>query len=522
MKFNEGGTTFSLSLVCLVNQSITLNLIQRSGLKIFFQMSRCPIIQSRKSFIKIAIREVRKMIKPILIAFSLILIAFTSDQKVLGYTDETTQEEYLDFHSYTGNRLMVFNDTRIDYCITNNDENPMYNHIASNVIKTWHDRIVEVTNHPLVWDMVMHIQPKNESICDGYVNYVNTPNPTIFQLSGVAGFSHPLTPVANVTIYTDNYQSTLVEIAKEDDTFWDTLTLEKLQDIIKNTNHQQFDYETIYRVTMHEIGHSLSLNHPFTPDGNLGAVSGIMGYNMSQNKIEDDEVIQIVKAYPNGFSKISSPESIELDDPHSKSVYLGEVTNLTIEIPNQEGKTLTSGLEVYIFPEGTSSQKPDSAPIKISKTDGKNSIVNDGKYLEDIHVSMTHWDTFTKVLSIQFKVVKEFENADMIIVAHSAGGFEKQWFLNDVMTVDRAIFSNLLLDLETKEYTYHLMSANPNRELDKESVFKLEQKKLYTEALSECLENKNMKKCNEEIKIEDFKQDETPVQIWMPITLLMK
>ncbi|MDH3611423.1 MAG: hypothetical protein OEM79_06645 [Nitrosopumilus sp.] len=463
------------------------------------------------------------MIKTIFIVFSLFLIAIYSDQKVFGYTDESTHEEYLDFHPYTGNRLIVFNDTRIDYCITNNVENPMFNHIASNVIKTWHDRLVEVTNHPLVWDMTMHIQPKNDSICDGFVNFVNTPNPTIFQLSGVAGFSHPLTPVANVTIYTDDYQSTLVEMAREDDTFWETLTLEKLQDIIKNKNHKQFDYETIYRVTMHEIGHSLSLNHPFTPDGNLASVPGVMGYNMSQNKIEDDEVLQIVRAYPNGFSKISSPESIDLDNPYNtKSVYLGEVTNLTIEIPNRGGKSLVNGIEVYIFPEGTSSQKPDSAPIKISKTNGKNSIVNDENYLDDIHVSMTHWDTFTKVLSIQFKIVKEFENADMIIVTHSAGGFEKQWFMNDIMTVDRAIFSNLLLDLETKEYTYHLMSANPNRELERESAFEIEQKKLYTEALAECLTNKNMKKCNEEIKIEDFKQDETPVPIWMPITLMMK
>ncbi len=462
------------------------------------------------------------MLKQVLLTISLILIAFSVDQKVFGYADVSTHEEYLDFQPYTGNRLIVFNDTRIDYCITNNDENPMFNHIATNVIKTWHDRIVEVTNHPLVWDMATHIHPKNESICDGYVNFVDTPDPTIFQLSGVAGFSHPLTPVANVTIYTDDYQSTLAEIAKKDANFWETLTLEKLQDIIKNKKHKQFDYEKIYRVTMHEIGHSLSLNHPSTPDGNLEKASGIMGYNMSQNQISDDEVLQIVKAYPNGFSKIPSPESINLNDPHNKkSVYLGEITNLTIELPSQEGKLIPTGIEVYIFPEGTTSQKPDSAPIKIIKTDGKNSIVNDETYLEDIRVSMTHWDTFTKVLSIQFKVVKEFENADMIVVAHSAGGFEKQWFMNDVMNVEKAIFSHLLLDLDTKEYTYHLMSANPNRDLEKESAFKSEQKKLYIEALSDCLTNNNMKTCTGEIKIDDFKQNKTPVPIWMPITLLM-
>jgi hypothetical protein len=78
------------------------------------------------------------------------------------------------------------------------------------------------------------------------------------------------------------------------------------------------------------------------------------------------------------------------------------------------------------------------------------------------------------------------------------------------------------MELETTDYTYYLMSVNPNRELEKESSFKLEQKKLYTEALGECLANRNMKKCNDEVKIEDFKQDKEPVPIWMPLTLLMK
>ena len=271
---------------------------------------------------------------------------------------------------------MVFNDTRIDYCITNNTENPTFYHIAAHAIKSWHDRIVEVTNNTSVWDMTMHIQPQDESICDGYVNYVGTPNPTVFQLSGVAGFSHPLTPVANVTIYTDDYQSTLVNMAKEDEDFWNIMTLEKFQDIVKNGNHEQFDYDMIKRITLHEIGHSLSLHHPVTSDGNLETASGIMGYNMSSNQIDDDEVINIVKAYPNGFAKVSESESIKLDGDNNKKILtLGEVVNLTIELPNQKGKLPPSGIEVYIFPEGTSSQKTQNAPIKIIRIQAQRSVL---------------------------------------------------------------------------------------------------------------------------------------------------
>ena len=444
------------------------------------------------------------------------------DQSAFGAASEQ-YKEYLDFQPYTGNRMLLFNDTSVDYCLISNEENLMFNHIAARAIKTWHDRIVEVTKNPYVWDMTMHIHPKNESVCDGYVNFYDTPNPTSFQISGVAGFSHPLTPVANVTIYTDDYQSTLSEMAKNDKDFWNNLTLEKFQDIVKNGNHKQFDYDTINRVTLHEIGHSLSLNHPVTTDGNLQSAKGIMGYNMSYNKIDNDEVLQIVKAYPNGFAKIAPPPSIKLEDPNvTRVVHLGEVTNLTIELPFKEGKLAPSGIEVYIFPEGATSQKTDSAPIKIIKTEGMNQLVNDGKYLTDIHVSMVHWDTFTKVISIQFKVINEFKNADIIVVGHSIGGFEKQWFLDNVLSVDKALFSNLLLDLDTDEYKYHLMGFNPNREIEKESAFELEQNKLYHEALISCLKNKNMKKCTDEIKLEDFEITQKDVPLWMPLTLLMK
>jgi hypothetical protein len=446
----------------------------------------------------------------------LVTIGFV-DQSVLGYSGVVDgKKEYIDFQKYTGNRLLVFNDTSVDYCITDNQENPLFNDIAVKAVQDWHNKIVEVTQNSEVWDMTMHVHPKDETICDGYVNYYDTPDPTFFQLSGVAGFSHPQTPVANVTIYTDDYQSTLLKMAEEDENFWDNMTIEKFQDIIKNGKHKQFDSQMIKRITMHEIGHSLSLNHPKT-DGRLQETPGIMGYNMSYNQIDDEEVVKIVKAYPNGFSKISNSDSIKLDGNNNKKILtLGEVVNLTIELPNQKGKLPPSGIEVYIFPEGTSSQRTENAPIKIIRAVGHKQLVNNGGFFEDVHSIMTHWGSSTKVLSIQFKVVKEFENADMIVVAHNVGGFEEQWFLEDVLSVKKALFSNLLLDFDTTEYKYYLMGSNPNRIIEKESAFEINQEKMYTEALSDCLSEKNMKKCTEEIKPEDFKQSLEPASIWMP------
>jgi len=440
------------------------------------------------------------------------------DHQVIAYEDNTDKKnEYIDFQKYTGNRLLVFNDTKVDYCIKDNEQNPAFNDIAIAAVETWHDRIVEVTQNSKVWDMSMHLYPQDESICDGYVNYYDTPDTPFFQLSGVAGFSHPQTPVANVTIYTDNYQNTLLNMAKNDENFWKKMNIEKFQNIVKNTEHEQFDNEMIKRITLHEIGHSLSLNHPNTNNGNLQETPGIMGYDMAYNQIDDDEVINIVKAYPNGFSKVSESNSIKLGGINNKKILtLGEVVNLTIELPNKEGELPPSGIEVYVFPEGTSLQKTENAPIKIIRIVGQKQLVNNGGYFEDLHSIMTHWGSSSKVLSIQFKVTKEFENADIIVITHNVGGFEKQWFLNDVLSVKKALFSNVLLDFETTEYKYYLMGSNPNRELEKESAFKIEQEKLYTDSLSECLSQNNMKNCSEQIKVEDFKQNNSPSPIWIP------
>ncbi len=437
-------------------------------------------------------------------------------QEVWGLEEVTEEKkEYIDFQKYTGNRLLVFNDTRIDYCIINNEQNPTFTEIAVDAVKLWHERIVEVTQNSEVWNMTTHVFPKDESICDGYVNYYDTPDLTSFQLLGVSGFSHPESTIANITIYTDDYQNTLSKFSDNDKDFWDNMTIEKFQDIIKNGNHIQHDHEMVKRITLHEIGHSLSLNHPDTEDENLSDVPGIMGYNMSYNQIDDEEIINIVKAYPNGFSYISRSESIKLDENNNKKVLaLGEIVNLTIELPNQEGKLPPLGIELYIFPEGTTSQKSDNAPIKIVKTKEKSQLMNSGEYLDDLKSVLIHWDS-AKVLSVQFKAIKEFNTADIIVKAHRVGGFEESWFLEDVISVQPALFSNLLLEFETTKYKYFLKGSNPNRLLEMESAFKAKQNELYNNALRECLSQKNMKKCTELIKIEDFKIDPLKTRKWI-------
>ncbi|MGD8300204.1 MAG: hypothetical protein PVG77_05840, partial [Nitrosopumilaceae archaeon] len=71
------------------------------------------------------------MLGQMAIVLSLIAVTVVADQNAFAYSPEFSQNEFLDFQPYTGNRLMVFNDTRIDYCIIENQENPAFNHIAA-------------------------------------------------------------------------------------------------------------------------------------------------------------------------------------------------------------------------------------------------------------------------------------------------------------------------------------------------------------------------------------------------------
>lgn len=421
--------------------------------------------------------------------FGVVIVSFIPIVDAITYDIE--RKGYIDFQPYTGNRNFVFNDTCIDYCILDNLQNPIFNNIAIKAVEMWHDKIVKVTNNSDVWDMKIHVLPKDTTICDGYVNYYATPNSTSSKFTGTMGFSNPDTPVANVTIFTDNYQKNIEGMKTENPNVLEDVALSQIQDMTQNNTHVQFNSTIIEKITLHEIGHSLGLNHP--SDENLSSAKGIMGYNMSYNEIDDKEVRNVVKTYPNGFTSVVKPSSISLDKPEwTRSVNLGDVVNLTIEFPYKRNDLPITNFELYIFPDGEITKKQD-APIKIIRKDGQNQLVN-SDYINNVHFVFVNLGDNDTILSLQFKAVKEFTNAGMIIVSHDSTGLEKQWSLNNVLSVKKALFSDMLLDFDDSSYVIQTRGGNPNRMLESHHD-RLQQE--YDEALILCLSHKNMKNCSE-------------------------
>ena len=363
-----------------------------------------------------------------------------------AYAHIDFSESLIEYSVFTGNRHHIFEDDKVDFCIYGNG-NSTYNMLAEKAVNEWQENLIKITGNEKVWKLATHIQPKITDMCDGYINFYKSPNDIRHQIFGVAGFSNPYTVAANVTIYTDFYQETLRNITEKE---WNEMTIEKFQNIVKNNTHNTLDNDKLYRITLHELGHAFSLNHPHEAQilGTLDKAKGIMSYNPAETEILPEEVFQVVKAYPNGFSKQKSNFMSSLDEIDiTNSFYVGERANMIIQAPYKGMSVPIDSISMYIFPEGRETgQKYQTAPIKIVKDHGRSYVHNSGDYFDYISSVPVNWVKDKLVTSIHFVPNKEMETADIIVIIKNHVGFGNQWEIKDAFEVKQAVFSEILLD----------------------------------------------------------------------------
>lgn len=173
-----------------------------------------------------------------------------------------------------------------------------------------------------------------------------------------------------------------------------------------------------------------------------------MSYNPNEKKILDEEVKEIVKAYPNGFSNQKSQTVTNLDViSKPNSFFVGERANLIIQAP-YEGKLVpVDSISVYIFPDGKKpTQKYQNAPIKLVRDHGKVFTLNNGDYFDYAKSISIDWVKEKFVSTIHFVPNKEISTADVIVIIKNNVGFSKQWEIKDAFNVKQAIFSDILLE----------------------------------------------------------------------------
>jgi len=435
------------------------------------------------------------LIKYCLVVFAIFSV-FLPIQNLYAVSYESERDNVIGYPIYTGNRNHIFTDSKIDFCVFSKNDQVFHN-MAINAVNDWRGNLTRITGNDKVWDMTVHVEPKDTSTCDGFINFYKTPNEIIHQIFGVAGFSNPHTQLANVTVYTDFYQETLRNISQDE---WAEMSEEKLDEIIKTNIHPKFNSTSLYRITLHELGHALSLNHPQEAQalGTLSEVEGIMGYNISETKILSNEVKQIVKAYPNGFIKQKSNIAVQLNDYElNNTFYVGEKASLMIEAPYQKGDIPIDSISVYLFPDGKKgSQKFYQAPIKVIREPGKSFILNNGEYFDYLKAIPVNWVNDKFISVIHFVPKKVTSNTDIVIITKDLVGHSKQWEIKNPFNVKPALFSELLLEDKNNNWAWNLSMENENREIEKQEIMmkKIQVEKM--EKLAKCVEH--MRECAKE------------------------
>ena len=428
----------------------------------------------------------------ILAIFSVILPI----QNLYAASYDSERYDMIGYPVYTGNRQHIFTDSKIDFCTFSNSDKTFHN-MAINAVNDWQGNLTKITGNEKVWNMEVHVEPYDTTVCDGFINFYKTPNDIIHQIYGVAGYSNPQTQLANVTVYTDFYQETLRNLTDEE---WEKMTKEKLNEIIKINTHPTFNSTSLYRITLHEMGHALSLNHPQEAQalGILTEVEGIMGYSISETKILPNEVRQIVKAYPNGFTNQKSNIAVQLNDYElNNTFYVGEKASLMIEAPHQKNDLPIDSISMYIFPEGKkAAQKYYTAPIKIVREQGKSFILNNGEYFDHVKAIPVNWVNDKLISIMHFVPKKATSNTDMVIIIKNLVGHSKQLEIHNPFNVKPALFSELLLEDKNNRWTWSLSMQNENREIEKQEMMKKKIQDEKMEKLAKCSEY--MRQCVKE------------------------
>ncbi len=335
------------------------------------------------------------------------------------------------FNTFSGARENVFYDSQLDFCTLSDNSN--INTIASNAVKDWQDSLVRLTGND-VWNMSVFSNPASVEFCDVIIEYQKTPTLPKQFLIGMAGYVNPVSPT--ITIFTENYQKTLSENGP-------ISSLEKFEEIVLNSKHEQLSDEELSKTIKHEIGHILGATHK-------ESCSCLMDENPESSEITIIDILEVIRSYPNGFVDSNYDLKFELGKKYeTKKYFVGDQIEIDIEIPITNYKI--PDISLYIFPDGRD-VKTKNAQVKIHNEEGMRGIFDQDDHFSKIemvngHSYYTDKGTFS-TMKIKLQPQMEMSQADILIKIKEPFGIEKQYMLNDVMVVEEGLFSNLNLDTE--------------------------------------------------------------------------
>ncbi len=409
--------------------------------------------------------------------FIIFLVLLIPSQSAFALYDDSLLSNGLDFKPLTGARVNTFQDSRVDWCI--HTGNLTYGEIAKISIKEWKERLTETTGKD-VWNMKVHVNTLYKKICDGHIWFKEMPQRIDHKLHGVAGLSQKYTPLPEIVIYTADYQKELIQIFEDQ---IKGLTDEDIEEMLNSINHQNQTGKNIERIIKHELGHALSLFHPF----DAWNAKGIMSYNIDELEILDKEIWQIVHTYPNGFNGIQKNQfGVKIDQSNNLQhvITTGEWINLTIEIPIKNNLRVTD-MDLRIY-----SGNGDETKFYF----GGLVEIPDNDHFAEITTLYSYFVKNKIQFHIGFIPLHE-DILDFKIILIDVTGQESQYDLKHVIKIQDALFSKELVKNPQKLKTFSASSAIVNQEIEKEKMEFENAKAKYYEELKKCLKVKNGKYC---------------------------
>ncbi|MEK0320835.1 MAG: hypothetical protein QQN61_07060 [Nitrosopumilus sp.] len=362
----------------------------------------------------------------LIVIFSILLIVGIGEASA-----ELTEPINIEFNAFSGVREYIFNDSQLDFCTFSDD--PNINMIAAYAVKEWRDSLVRLTGND-VWDMVIHVSPTTDEICDVTIEYKKIPTTSKQFLIGMAGYVNSVSPT--ITIFTDNYQKTLTENEP-------IASLVDFEDIVKNSEHDQLSDEKLSKTIKHEIGHILG-----APDNE--SCLCLMGTDMDSSEILVMDIINIVHSYPNGFVDLNFDLQFNLgDDYTTKTYFVGDYIDIEIKLPMINNKI--PDISLYIYPDGKD-VKTLAAQVKIHNEFGMKGTYDQNNYFSKIEVinGITYYantGTFS-TMKIMLQPQTEMSQVDILVKVKDKNGIEELHMLENVIIVKEGLFSNLNLDSE--------------------------------------------------------------------------
>ena len=141
-----------------------------------------------------------------------------------------------------------------------------------------------------------------------------------------------------------------------------------------------------------------------------------------------------------------------------------------------------------MYPDNSNPLPSELPPLRFSKLRGNimEYRFDTNEYFKNFHsISVikrgvtNDYEIEKYIVTSSFIATKEMSEMKMVFILHDQSGLKKQFVIKTPFIIKKALFSNILMDLQDKEnsITYKLLPDTPNKKIEKQYINEKNKKK---------------------------------------------